>query len=192
MPEAELSGRMTVDFPKCDLWDFSRQFYQGPEVESCCLYLQNQYGANVNLVLLACWVGVTGRGVLSHEQFAELAQQVDVWQAQVIKPLRQVRQQLKNMSGYGDETIRQLRRNVMDCELDAEHREQLMLERALEFFLPINDISLEQRYEDVMHSLQHYFAVLQIPKEDAMQQCHRLIRELQRWQHQQGLAACMS
>lgn len=181
-----------MEFPKCDLWDFSRHFYQIPEVEGCCLYLQNQYGANVNLILLACWVGLSGRGTLSQDQFAELVQQVDVWQQQVISPLRQVRQQLKAMSGYGDDTIRQLRRKVLDCELDAEHREQLMLERALDLFFEIRNVSVHQRYEDIDSNLQHYFVLLQIPRAEALQQGQRLQQQLQRLQQADGLAVCIS
>lgn len=181
-----------MDFPKCDLWDFSRALYHEAEVEAACLYLQNHHGANVNLILLACWVGVSGRGVLDAAQFQELSQQVAVWQQQVVQPLRQVRQQLKVMSGYGDETIRQLRRKVMECELDAEHREQLMLERSLEFFHPARELSLQQCNEDATANLRHYLGVLGLGEPDVDVQLQRLMQPLYGLQQDGQQAACLS
>ena len=186
------SGWTAVDFPKCDLWDFSQAFYRHAEVEAACLYLQNHHAANVNLILLACWVGLSGRGVMEVAQFRELSQQVAVWQQQVVQPLRQVRQQLKGMSGYGDETIRQMRKKVLECELEAEHREQLMLERSLEFFHPVRELPQQQRNEDATINLRHYFAFLEISVAESEAQGQRLLRPLLSLQQQGQRVACLN
>ncbi len=165
-----------MDFPGCELWDFSCSFYQNPEVEACCLALQDRHQANVNLLLLCCWFGLSGRGRLSPAQLGELQAQVAVWQQQVVLPLRRVRQQLKRMSGYGDETIRQLRRQVLASELDAEHREQLMLERALEPFHQQQPSTLQRRLEDIERNLDHYLQLLGLDEAERHAQVERLGR----------------
>lgn len=116
-------------------WDFSLAVYGRPEVAAACLGLQDRHGLDVNLLLLACWLGASGRGALGQPAWQDLCAQVAVWQGQVVGPLREVRRRLKGMlpadASANADPIAALRRAVADCELDAERLEQLMLERAV-------------------------------------------------------------
>lgn len=122
-----------------EFWPFSLRVYGQPEVAAACLGLQERHGLDVNLLLLACWLGASGRGALGEPAWADLCAQVATWQRQVVLPLRQVRQCLKGMlpnggpqgRGANADPIASLRRAVGECELDAEYLEQLMLERAV-------------------------------------------------------------
>jgi len=118
-----------------EFWPFSLRVYGRPEAAAACLGLQERHGLDVNLLLLACWLGASGRGALGEPAWTDLCAQVATWQGQVVVPLRQVRQRLKGMLAAGAsanaDPIASLRRAVGECELDAECLEQLMLERAV-------------------------------------------------------------
>lgn len=116
-----------------DFWRFSLRLYGDPAVEAACLTLQERRGVDVNLLLLACWLGT--RGIpLDREQVRILEQAVRPWRDQVLGPLRRVRQDLKiwlerpapGLSAGGEE-VRRLRERVKNEELEAEHVEQRML-----------------------------------------------------------------
>jgi uncharacterized protein (TIGR02444 family) len=129
---ARSSGRSTTTSA---FWDFSLRVYAQPEVAAACLGLQERHGLDVNLLLLGCWLGAHAQGRLPEPVWRDLCAQVAVWQTQVVAPLRQVRQRLKGMLPAGvsnaNDPLTLLRRTVSECELDAEHLEQLMLERAV-------------------------------------------------------------
>lgn len=38
------------------LWQFSLQYYSVNEIKEACLTIQNDYGGNVNLAILLCWL----------------------------------------------------------------------------------------------------------------------------------------
>ena len=46
-------------------WAFSLEFYARPGVAEACLALQDRHGLDVNILLLCCWLGWSGRGRLS-------------------------------------------------------------------------------------------------------------------------------
>ncbi len=112
-----------------EFWRFSLRLYAAEGVEAACLALQDRHGLDVNLLLLACWAGATGRGALDADDCRDLAAQVQSWQGRVVRELRAVRRVLKGMDGGAEVTA--LRKAVAACELDAERLEQQMLARAL-------------------------------------------------------------
>jgi uncharacterized protein (TIGR02444 family) len=42
--------------PKASLWTFACGVYENPEVKAPCLALQDQFGANVDIILWMCWL----------------------------------------------------------------------------------------------------------------------------------------
>ncbi|HEX6143652.1 MAG TPA: TIGR02444 family protein [Geminicoccaceae bacterium] len=117
-----------------DLWTFSLRVYGDEEVESACLALQDRHGLDVNLILLACWLG--RRGVaLDPRRLADLERAVAPWRDEVIRPLRGVRRALKaRLQGPlpgGPATAEDagaIRAKVKAMELAAERVEQRILE----------------------------------------------------------------
>ena len=52
-------------------WDFSLKFYDQKNVATSCLALQEDVGADVNLLLYCCWVASQGAVVIETAEFVE-------------------------------------------------------------------------------------------------------------------------
>ena len=64
-------------FPDCAFWDFSLEAYARPGVAPACLDLQERHGADVNLLLFACWLSASGRGALDAALLAAARRKVE-------------------------------------------------------------------------------------------------------------------
>src|SRR5215471_13571766 len=117
------------DFLPHPFWNFSLELYAGEGVAEACLDLQERRGCDVNILLYCCWLGASGRPTLTAERLRAILKVSDVWQAEIVRPLRQVRQLLKDKPWTETlpETVEAARRRVADAELAAEHAEQLKL-----------------------------------------------------------------
>jgi uncharacterized protein (TIGR02444 family) len=112
-------------------WRFSLRFYALPEVAPACLALQDEAGADVNLLLFLLFVAEQGRAV-TKDDVARLDRAVAPWRSDVVEPLRAVRRRLK--TGIGDTPPGKsegLRNMVKKVELEAERLEQARLESEL-------------------------------------------------------------
>lgn len=117
------------DFLPHPFWNFSLEIYAGEGVADACLDLQERRGCDVNILLFCCWLGASGRPTLTAERLRAILKVSDVWQAEIVRPLRQVRRLLKDRPWTEalPETVDAARRRVADAELAAEHAEQLKL-----------------------------------------------------------------
>ncbi len=117
--------------PEGEFWRFSVERYAAPGVAEACLALQDSAGADVNLILLALWLGSRGHR-LSAADGERLAALAADWQGPVVTPLRSVRRCLKDRRGLPwDEAVTELRTGLASIELALEQVEQLLLERAV-------------------------------------------------------------
>jgi uncharacterized protein (TIGR02444 family) len=98
-------------------------------VAEACLDLQERRGCDVNILLFCCWLGTSGRPTLSADRLRAILKASDLWQAEIVRPLRQVRRLLKDRPWPEalPETVDAVRRRVADAELAAEHAEQIKL-----------------------------------------------------------------
>jgi uncharacterized protein (TIGR02444 family) len=78
---------------KDGFWGFSLRIYARPDVPQACLALQDEGGADVNLVLFLLYLADCGR-MLDEAAVAALDQATRDWREQVVKPLRGVRRLL--------------------------------------------------------------------------------------------------
>src|SRR6201994_1238437 len=117
------------DFLPHPFWNFSLELYAGEGVADACLDLQERRGCDVNILLFCCWLGASGRPTLTAERLRAILTVSDVWQAEIVRPLRQVRRLLKDKPWLEalPETVDAARRRVSEAELAAEHAEQLKL-----------------------------------------------------------------
>ena len=76
---------MDEPWPASALWDYAVDLYARPGVREACLALQDRAGADVNLLLLACWLGATGRR-LDPAALARLQTDALAWQEAVVRP----------------------------------------------------------------------------------------------------------
>jgi uncharacterized protein (TIGR02444 family) len=109
-----------------DLWSFSLTAYARPGVERSCLRLQS---AGVNVCLLLCGLWLEERGVTCNEQrLQQLRDVAGPWDADVVQPLRALRQQWKAAASE-DAGLDGLREKVKSLEMEAERHLLSRLER---------------------------------------------------------------
>jgi uncharacterized protein (TIGR02444 family) len=106
----------TVSFKR-----FALTLYGSEGVAEACLHLQNQHDLDVNLVLLAAFVGAERRQRLTTSGLEAARARVDAWHREVVRPLRAVRQRLKTGPAPApNEITARLRRRLQQVEIDAE------------------------------------------------------------------------
>jgi uncharacterized protein (TIGR02444 family) len=128
-----------MEWPANPFWDYSVELYGRPGVEAACLELQRRHGVDVNLVLLCCWQATRGaeldRATLSRAKAA-----VASWQAEVVRPLRALRQRLRaklvdpepgSVVERWSELAAAIRERALALEIDGEHLAQLGLCRTV-------------------------------------------------------------
>lgn len=107
-------------------WNYSLSLYARAGVESACLALQ-EAGADVNLLLLCCWLGSLGRQ-LDSRSLEQLRAAAAPWQTEVVSSLRRARRAVKRgIAGAAPARTEELRRAIFAVELDAEYLEQILL-----------------------------------------------------------------
>jgi uncharacterized protein (TIGR02444 family) len=109
-------------------WRFSLRFYSRPGVAAACLALQDEAGADVNLMLFLLFLAEHKRQV-TRDDIARLDGAVRNWRDSVVKPLRALRRVLK--TGIGEIPIavsETFRGQIKRLELESEHIEQHVLE----------------------------------------------------------------
>ncbi len=130
-PFGRVQGSFTrmSDFLPHPFWNFSLETYAADGVAEACLDLQDRRGCDVNILLFCCWLGASGRPTLTADRLRTVLKVSDEWQAEIVKPLRQVRRLLKDKPWAAGlpEIVEAARRRVADAELAAEHAEQLKL-----------------------------------------------------------------
>jgi uncharacterized protein (TIGR02444 family) len=99
------------------LWLFSLGFYGRSGVAAALIALQDSSGLDVNLILFAIWLGLSGRGRLDQQQLNSAEDAVRTIRVEVTEPLRALRRRLKSVS---ERDIRRLREKIKKLELDAE------------------------------------------------------------------------
>ncbi len=120
-----------MKFPDSELWRYSTQIYQITDVENSCLQLQNQFDADVNILLYCCWAGEK-KIPLSSEELSTMQATTAPWQ-NILKPLRDARQMMKqHVIPIPADQRQQTVNNMSELELNAEHMEQLALEACVD------------------------------------------------------------
>lgn len=100
---------------------FSIQFYQRPAVKLWLLAAQTSEAVDINLLLLACWLGIEGR-VLAEYQWQGLSQQIGEFRHRFLCPLRALRQQTQAVieTNWGPDC----KRILLSAELELEWLQQ--------------------------------------------------------------------
>lgn len=109
-------------------WRFSLRFYSRPKISAACLALQDEGGADVNLLLFLLFLAEHKRRV-TKDDIHRLDLAVCAWRDRVVKPLRELRRALK--AGIGDIPIKAsetFRGQIKRLELESEQIEQHALE----------------------------------------------------------------
>jgi len=99
------------------LWRFSLAFYARPGVSEALIALQDRVRCDVNLMLFALWLGVSGRSRLSKEELAIAGRIARPICADIVEPLRALRRKLRSDP---DTDVQRLREGIKALEVAAE------------------------------------------------------------------------
>jgi uncharacterized protein (TIGR02444 family) len=111
-----------MDGSGAEFWNFSLGFYSRPGVSPACLELQDRHGRDVNLVLYACWVGLSGRGRLTEADLARAAATNDPWRHAVIEKLRAARRAIKEQAAEAAQFYSMVKAVELEAERLAQQR----------------------------------------------------------------------
>jgi uncharacterized protein (TIGR02444 family) len=113
-------------------WNFSVAVYGARAVQDECLTLQDQFGLDVNLVLLCAFTGAVHRVALTPDDIASARALVEPWHKDIVSSLRAVRRRLKTIDMPDTDAAKAaavLRTQGKAVELESERIEQMMLEQ---------------------------------------------------------------
>ena len=112
-------------------WDFSVRTYRTEGVPDACLSLQDEHGADVNMLLYCCWVGAY-KGKFDQALFDSCSEFSSRWADKVVKPLRSARTWMKHAGCEAEsvptEACMKLRDDIKSVEFAAEKMQQEVLE----------------------------------------------------------------
>lgn len=113
-------------------WDFSVRLYAQPRVAESCLELQDIFGIDVNLLLFCYWHGLYF-GRIPDQTLQQAFEFSKLWRAEVVQPLRNVRQWMKQYHSKNEvsdaQDFLQLRERIKAVELNAENHQQNTLQK---------------------------------------------------------------
>ncbi|MBT05941.1 MAG: TIGR02444 family protein [Rhodospirillaceae bacterium] len=143
-------------------WNFSLTYYQHPKIPEILLGLQNLQGVDINLTLLALWVGrVEGTALLKHH-FQTLDSSIADWRHNVIQPLRKIRQTVKVQTALSSNFSDNFLGMTADIELESERICQALL---CQEYLGLKNLSKGSNKKGLAASnLSNYFSLLALPK----------------------------
>ena len=107
-------------------WRFSLAFYERPGVADALIALQDREGFDINLVLFALWLGISGRGTLGGDALAAAERAAGTLRREMIEPLRNLRRKLRN---HPDGDVQRWREGVKVLEIAGEKLVQERLAR---------------------------------------------------------------
>jgi uncharacterized protein (TIGR02444 family) len=113
-------------------WDFSITVYGADAVAGECLALQNEFGLDVNLLLLCAFIGARQGIALTADDIAAARAEVEPWHKGIVSTLRDARRALKpigSLDTAAGKAAAELRTRVKASELESERIEQVMLEQ---------------------------------------------------------------
>lgn len=110
------------------LWHFAEALYGHGEVSKACLFLQDQCGVDVNVLLFALWIA-RRKVLLDAAAVSEIDAAVKQWRQEIVVPLRAVRRRMKTgPSPAPDDTTEALRSRLQEIEIESERIELSVLE----------------------------------------------------------------
>lgn len=160
-------------------WDFSVRTYRSTDVPEACLSLQNDYGADVNMLLYCCWIAAL-IGPFDKQLFAAACDFSSNWHDHLVGPLRSARTWMKHTGCSAEpmatEACMELRDQVKSVEFAAEKLQQQVLESLVKDS-PGRDVAVDRILADVQANLQLYAELIGIDVSEDVRQKFTIIIE---------------
>ena len=139
-------------------WNFAVRTYRCEGIAEACLALQNEHGADVNVVLFCCWMGTT-RGEFESKTLDMVLEFSRSWADRVVRPLRSVRTWMK-IEGYADpkmpvESCNSLRQRIKKVELEAEQLQENVMQSMVDT-IPGATLNVAEQTRATALNLRHY------------------------------------
>lgn len=139
------------------LWQFACQFYAQPGIEHALLVLQDEYGADINLILHGLWLAEKE----VEWQSSIIPARYSLWMKEQVLPLREMRREMKvqaiNREWAGREQFRQ---QIKKVELIAEQHALAMLYAASQPLKSKQSASSAGNYHALnLDTLTEYFGI---------------------------------
>lgn len=156
---------MTSEAGDNPFWAWSLHVYELPGVKNRLIYLQDDFGFDVNLVLWCCWRAQGGE-TLKEDMMRKAEQKIARWVEDVTEPLREARRNARNgpSAFYAQ---------LKDAEIEAEHHAQNIL---FEFSGPITDADFNIAVTAARNNLGLYAGLIDAPRRDGYSSA--LLRDL--------------
>jgi len=111
------------------LWAFTMERYARPGVQHAAITLQEQLGADVNLLFYCAWHAASGQGLLDAADFESVETQIVHWREEITLPLRRLRTIIKNDPNLaGLEDAMDVRGKILGAEIESERVAQIAIE----------------------------------------------------------------
>ena len=141
-------------------WNFTLTSYPSEGVQPSVIALQDNRGADVNVLFFCCYCASQDRSALTADDFARADTALDAWREQVTKRLRAIRDHIKNTDSlWGLAGAPEVRGKVLGAEIESERIAQLILET-----LPVaqgtDELSPAEQLTRAASNLRTYFAYL--------------------------------
>jgi uncharacterized protein (TIGR02444 family) len=107
-------------------WRFSLAFYERPGVAEALITLQDRDGFDINLILFALWLGISGHVTPGGDTLAAAERVAATLRSEIVEPLRSLRRKLRH---HADRDVQRLREGVKVLELAGEKLVQKRLAR---------------------------------------------------------------
>ncbi|MBS3799295.1 TIGR02444 family protein [Pseudoalteromonas sp. BDTF-M6] len=148
-----------------EFWRFSLTVYANPQVQKALLQWQDEYDLNVNLCLLLAYLDCHQQA-LDSSQLQALQTAMTPFNQLALKPLRQVRAEVKAQQGSLHD-YPALRQQLLDLELQFERQQQMQLVQAcntlklrseskannLALYLPSSLLPLNADLDQALHAI---------------------------------------
>ena len=110
-----------VRLPEDDLIEFALKFYASDDVAPFLLSLQEDFRADVNVIIYGIWIAKGRQKAVSLEEMGELDDFNSQWRKSVIIPLRAVRKLLnKGTPADANSPVAAFREKLLSVEIEAE------------------------------------------------------------------------
>ena len=159
---------------KNSLWDFSTTVYGRDGVAPACLRLQDDHGADVNIIMYCTWIAWDHAMTLDAAAVGRIVSEVEPWKERVVEPLRVIRRDLKSATHQGIEGKAQerLRTEIKRVELRSERLQQDMLHAMSRSGLGVEE---EDKRGTALENILQYLQTLPSEIDDAARRDAELI-----------------
>ncbi len=154
------------------LWAFANRVYAVPQVETITRQLQDQYHANINIILWCCWL-VAASLRLSSSWLDDVLINIDTVSQMTVNKLREVRSLLKESEKFSKVQTQSISKHILTAELMVEKVLLNRLQDLTQRFVEADKTRVES-FDNLPMSLYYYLSFLNIPEAKKYAQSIRL------------------